>query len=366
MGTTSAYPAVNEEYSGSTPPRKSSARLGFLDAVRGIAALVVVIYHTCWISSPAFLAWSRDYFDFGQAGVTAFFLVSGFVIPLSLERHGSLSFFWKGRFLRLYPLYWFTIAAALILGFAGLFHLPEHEGRSLLSVVLVNLTMFQDFLRTPTISNVYWTLPLEMIFYIGCSLAFWRGILKHSVLLFLGVLGLLLVADLTGEFVLHHAVATARLVMIVTSFYGTLVYRAYHSRLSNRNLALLAIPFAAVIAHGFWFRASLHLDPNDPGAISALSSISAWLAGGVIFFLAYALRDHAVARPLLYFGRISYSVYLIHPLVIEALPASLALPLKLAVVLVVTCLVAHATFRFIEAPLMALHAKQKPGRVKSS
>src|ERR1700744_557017 len=43
--------------------------------------------------------------EFGETGVVAFFLVSGFVIPLSLEKTASLRLFWIHRVLRIYPLY---------------------------------------------------------------------------------------------------------------------------------------------------------------------------------------------------------------------------------------------------------------------
>ena len=54
-------------------------------------------------------------FRFGQFGVVLFFLCSGFIIPASLERHGSLQGFWISRFFRLYPIYWVATLAALAL-----------------------------------------------------------------------------------------------------------------------------------------------------------------------------------------------------------------------------------------------------------
>ena len=340
--------------------RTKSGRLEFLDAVRGIAALIVVIYHVCWTPGNAFSVWSQRTFDWGQVGVTAFFLVSGFVIPFSLERHGSLIFFWKGRLLRLFPLYWVTLFAALFLSVAGLYELPPHPGQSLARLVLVNMTMFQDFLRTPTVSGVYWTLPLEMIFYICCSIAFFRGVLENSRAMFLGALGVDLALQLFGQFHAGHAESVGRLTLILTSFYGTLVYRVHAGKLKRSSLYTMAAPFALVVVYGFWLRGISPVAPGDPAPMTLLSSTLSWLVGGLVFFVAFAARSRTVPEPFLFLGRISYSLYLIHPLVAEALPSSWGLGTTLPAVVAVSCAVAALSYRWIEMPLMRVHARQRP------
>ena len=54
----------------------------------------------------------------GLYGVLVFFLVSGYIIPASLERHGRVRTFWIGRVFRIYPL-WSSLCAVLLVGFAG-------------------------------------------------------------------------------------------------------------------------------------------------------------------------------------------------------------------------------------------------------
>src|SRR5687768_1383217 len=66
------------------------ARLDFLDGLRGIAALAVVFSHACHEISPAFRTYVEPYFFLGNWGVVLFFLCSGFILPVSLERYGSL------------------------------------------------------------------------------------------------------------------------------------------------------------------------------------------------------------------------------------------------------------------------------------
>src|SRR5438093_378798 len=101
-----------------------SGRLAFLDVARGVAALSVAAMHCIDVASPAFRRATEEAFNPGVFGVITFFLVSGYIIPFSLERLGSLRAFWISRFFRLYPLYWLSLGAVLALSAAGLGHPP--------------------------------------------------------------------------------------------------------------------------------------------------------------------------------------------------------------------------------------------------
>ena len=80
---------------------REARRLHSLDALRGLAALGVVAYH--YLDQPAY---------YGLLGVELFFIISGFVILMTLERVPSLLQFAIGRAARLYPAYWFSVAVA--------------------------------------------------------------------------------------------------------------------------------------------------------------------------------------------------------------------------------------------------------------
>src|SRR5262249_12891213 len=146
-------------------------RLEFLDFARGVAALLVVLAHGLSISVPGFLAWSRQNLDPGRAGVVLFLMISGFIIPASLEQGGDLRKFWLRRLFRLFPAYWLSVAAAfayLALGGPRPLAIRLDDGTSWLA----NLTMCQGFLRRPDAWGVYWTLQLELVIYATCSLLF--------------------------------------------------------------------------------------------------------------------------------------------------------------------------------------------------
>ena len=111
-----------------SPEAGLTSRLDFLDALRGIAALAVFFAHAYQGISPAFLKWQYRYFEPGQWGVFVFFLISGYIVPVSLERHGSLVRFWIGRICRLYPLYCLSLGGAILTYAIGF----SHSGQQLL------------------------------------------------------------------------------------------------------------------------------------------------------------------------------------------------------------------------------------------
>jgi peptidoglycan/LPS O-acetylase OafA/YrhL len=93
---------------------KKSARMDFLDSLRGLAILSVILQHVFESLYSEFRYLSYQYFNIGRFGVTLFFLISGFIIPYSLERGGSIRNFWIGRFFRLYPVYWISLLLSFL------------------------------------------------------------------------------------------------------------------------------------------------------------------------------------------------------------------------------------------------------------
>jgi peptidoglycan/LPS O-acetylase OafA/YrhL len=100
----------------------STQRFAFVDALRGLAALSVVLYHSYEVGHIAGLlahlpAWVTHLLRQGGIGVAVFFVLSGFVIPHSVAR-SRVTLPFVGRFmlrrsLRLEPPYWFAIALAI-------------------------------------------------------------------------------------------------------------------------------------------------------------------------------------------------------------------------------------------------------------
>lgn len=174
---------------------KSSERVQFANTLRGIASVSVLIAHytgAFWAANraftahminapalpldryafPTYLLWlhSIPHFDWGSFGVALFFLVSGFVISLSLHRNTGPAFL-VARLFRIVPLYvcGFSITLLAIWLCGNYFGLPWPF--ELIDVLVQYVPGPQLFLWVPSIDNIVWTLEIELIFYVVCALA---------------------------------------------------------------------------------------------------------------------------------------------------------------------------------------------------
>jgi peptidoglycan/LPS O-acetylase OafA/YrhL len=351
-------------------PKQS--RLAWLDALRGFAALCVVFDH----GSTLMLAPVRDFLyrwlDLGQYGVFVFFLVSGYIIPASLERKGSVRGFWTSRLFRLYPMYAVALvlaAAAYHTGYGTIRGAEHHPAQS----VSAWLLMLPNLLTGPNVPNVTWTLSYEMVFYLLLAALFSWGVHRHSGWYASGfavgavalggvlpmaaltrwalhagngglalnvtadalVLGGIVVALSSRSMVARLGASVAGLtalvlvmvnqgspypwegcVILALMFSGTLIYRAEH-RQPGAGRALTAAIVAGVLAltmlAGIWHGQQLH--ESHQWMTQWATSV---LLAGATFGLGLAVRHRKVPRWCAWLGMISYSVYLLHPLVFDA------------------------------------------------
>jgi peptidoglycan/LPS O-acetylase OafA/YrhL len=149
-------------------------RLSFIDALRGLAALGVVFYHIEDANHiptlEARLPWIGYFLEYGHFGVPIFFVLSGFVIALSLDGRpmglSTVGRFMIRRSIRLDPPYWVAIAIALAVVFAK----EGTLGSFSLSQIVAHLFYMQELLGYREISIVFWTLTFEFQFYLTYSL----------------------------------------------------------------------------------------------------------------------------------------------------------------------------------------------------
>ncbi len=148
-----------ERSAAATAQDRGPSRLDFLDMLRGVAALSVFVSHVGERVWSAFKHMVYTSFDLGNFGVMLFFLCSGFIIPISLEQQGSLWRFWVRRILRLYPLYWFSIALSIVLDYAmaGDVTISDFLAKNA-ATILANMTMLQIVFGFDHIHGEYWTL----------------------------------------------------------------------------------------------------------------------------------------------------------------------------------------------------------------
>lgn len=153
------------------------SRLAFADAIRALAALWVVLFH---LSEGKHLEQLRTVvpapvyavvFDWGHLGVAAFFCLSGFVmmltLPQGIQTTKAFLVFVARRLIRLSPPYYFAILLSLgcVWLKAQAMHLPaEYPG---LLNIGSHLLYLQGVLGQQNINSVFWTLCIELQFYIA-------------------------------------------------------------------------------------------------------------------------------------------------------------------------------------------------------
>ncbi|WP_293977385.1 acyltransferase [Sphingomonas sp.] len=158
--------------SGAAPSR---GRIVQLDTLRGIAVMLVFLHH-------GFSAYARGQdaeagllamIDFGRMGIVVFFLISGFVIVRAIRDRtpAAAGLFWTHRFFRLFPAYWLAVVVAGLLSIAGIPRLSNLASTITFTDFLANLTMMPHLLGARMAIGVFWTLQIELIFYMLICLA---------------------------------------------------------------------------------------------------------------------------------------------------------------------------------------------------
>jgi len=335
-------------------------RLEYLDSIRGIAALIVVFHHIF----ETFIKYNPDFYpvlvhlfetiNLGRMGVIVFFITSGFVIPYSLkpDTPNGLKIFIIKRFFRLYPAYWFSIVSALVIGIG--------VGINIISVdqVLINFTMIQKFLGFESVIESYWTLHLELVFYIICGLLFSLGLIhKSQYHMLLSVIFCLCAVGFAA--LKYYKFMKVPIIMplgISVMFFGALLRSYFIDKQTGlRNpLIILAVFYliCLVVATKIYYQDGW------------LKWFSSHIVAFLLFF-AFITKVKLRHKFFVYIGRISYSLYLLHSLIIGVVfyllgdfsYTSLGFYCVMILVLLISVFVADISYRIIENPSVALAKK---------
>ncbi|MQY09572.1 acyltransferase family protein [Actinomadura macrotermitis] len=389
------------------PPSSPPPRLAWLDALRGVAALVVAFHHGSYHYLPGLRRALLPHVNLGAWGVLVFFLVSGYIVPASLERTGSVRRFWISRVHRIHPLLVFALAVVLLVAALGGRPLAGNPrtGTGVAVDVLAHLTMVQDLLGVPNAVNVLWTLSYEMVFYLLVVALFAAGLHRRSagVAMTLAVAAAALAAILpvaalsrglgVRPVVVAAAVLLAAaiglgcsarpalvragallggllgavlvlgnsridpwqgLIVLAVMFLGTAIHRADHGQGTWRGVLAAGAVVAGVAAGlGAWRQVNM-IDAESDGAWPLT------LVLAMAFFAAVrALRHRRMPRALTWFGVVSYSVYLLHPLLLIIADALFGrpgrdVPLYMAAFLAALLAVCAVSHRLVERPMQRL------------
>jgi peptidoglycan/LPS O-acetylase OafA/YrhL len=336
-----------ERSAAATTTDRAPSRLDFLDMLRGVAALSVFVSHVGERVWPAFKHMVYTSFDLGNFGVMLFFLCSGFIIPISLEKQGSLWRFWVRRILRLYPLYWFSIALSIVLSYAmaGDVTISDFLAKNS-ATILANITMLQLVFGFEHIHGEYWTLMFELFFYMIVSILFVLGMIKRTGLMAVALILAAIVVEAVLPLLSGMRFPIGIIGFIATMFTGTIFYRLHSGEISRRMAGVvlgLSIVMLIVTAIG---------NPAGDDMRPYLNYATARVAAFLVFGAVFLLRSRHWPRFGLYLGTVSYSIYLMQGFVLQVDFGGLVRNLLGWPVLIL--LVSWLTYRWIEHPAIVL------------
>jgi peptidoglycan/LPS O-acetylase OafA/YrhL len=293
---------------------ESKDRVYQIDLLRFLAALSVVLYHYFFrgymADNLSDLRFEEvgSYFKYGYLGVDMFFIISGFVITLSIKNR-SLTDFCISRISRLYPSYWLGVLLTFLV--ITLFGTPRFSAD--FKQAVLNLSMFHNYFGVQNIDGVYWTLFVEMKFYIfviGTYLILNR--FKEIKLDYLIYIWLLLsIGYIFLDKLFIFKVANYFLVLGWSSYFvaGMIFYQIYTQKLSIKYFALLCIALSVSI-----FQAIARIK-----GLESLYNFSPFIVSGyIITFYSLMLliacgKLKAINSPkLIKLGLLTYPLYLIH------------------------------------------------------
>lgn len=272
---------------------KEGVRFDSVQMLRGIAALMVAIFHLATHSNPdgPLLADDnpvRQIALFGPTGVFVFFVISGFVLPYAMNKSGyqwsKFPRFMAKRLIRLEPPYLATLALILLSAFAyALFDLKPfaiEPARFFSHFLYLAHILGQDWYNP-----IFWTLAIEFQYYILIALTFswinsdlwWK---RATWIVLMAGINIALPDD---RFIFNY---------ISPFILGFVVYYLMIKRLSKWEV----LPYILI---AFWLMLQYF---GQDWAIAAFFA----------FFFIYFVQG--VSKWLDWLGEISYSLYLTHGL----------------------------------------------------
>lgn len=278
--------------------RSGPAKLLSIELARGVAAIIVVLYHAArHLDKSVGFPLGKQAFQFGHAGVDFFFVISGFII---LHVHGDdlgrpdrLGHYASRRFTRIYPIYWvilaLTVALALLSG-----RVP--------SDVAWAATLLPT--RGEPLVGVAWTLQHEIIFY-----AIFAVLIMHRRF------GMILLGSWLAVIILAQVGQSVGLMPIFVSAYNLEFFMGMAAAAWLQR-DVVVHPHTLLLA-GLWFfgvaaaaEVAGLFDGYAPAARLVYGLSSALVVVGLVAGERSGRFSAASAVPWL--GRASYSIYLFH------------------------------------------------------
>lgn len=306
-------------------------RLPTLDGLRGIAILMVMIYHQTAIIGPTVVDRFMGFWTMGGwAGVDLFFVLSGFLITgILISAKGGEGYFrnfYARRILRIFPLYYAYIAFALLIvphiNHPKLANFAQIRGDDLwywtyLSNVLIGI--HHDFRHG--FIDISWTLAIEEQFYVVWPLLVFllsaRTLMRLCAILIVGAIAFRLMLLLSGaDPITVYVLTPGRLDSLAIGAFIAVASRSVGGvaflRRAARPVLLVAggsILLLAIVEGGFY-------EYTVPMQVLGYSLLALFF-GSLLTMINQTSPGSRLARvigwaPLRVFGKYSYALYLCH------------------------------------------------------
>jgi peptidoglycan/LPS O-acetylase OafA/YrhL len=297
-------------------------RLSYLDGVRALAALYVVLHHVWFTAFPAYPRnigpTGTGWLVYGHLAVAVFIVVSGFSLTIAPARRGyqlgGVKRFLRRRAWRILPPYWAAIALSVFV-FGVL--TPDLTGRAIsLKGVLVHALLLQDVIDTPKPNGAFWSIAVEWQIYFLFPLV----LLARRRLGSVPTVALAAAAVLAAQFIAWNVPALDGLLNLTPQFFALFVLGVAAAGVVNhdipRRVLAYAGPVGIAIFAGFVVLAAVQgpvwIDSKYFWIDLAVGAGTACLLAALADNRLTALRSLLAGRVLSGVGAYSYSVYLVH------------------------------------------------------
>jgi peptidoglycan/LPS O-acetylase OafA/YrhL len=334
-------------------------RVEQLDGLRGIFSIMVIAHHHSAFKESFF--YDNFFVINSSLFVDFFFVLSGFVIAVNYLDHlndgRAFLGFVKKRFIRLYPLLFYTEIVMIVASLAG-DNSPLKNSQNLpFEYYRATLIKTLTFLgSTPLFGNLMgnnypaWSISAEMISYLVFGLVvLCFGRFRYYALGLIMILSTAFIIA-NGEYLLAYDFGFVRgLLCFCTGVLACVVYRKF-----PLNLSFLEFPFLAVLI------LSMYIVHQQKMNLEKLAFPVLFAIGIIIFANSTGIVSRLLAsRPFQYLGRISYSIYLNHALVLICVnillfrllridPSELMIGISLLSSILITIVYSHFTYELVE------------------
>lgn len=272
-----------------------------LDSLRGIAALMVLFFHLTILSPNG-----NFKFVYGCTAVDLFFLISGFVI-FNSTNNSTLEFI-INRISRLYPTYWISVTFTFLL-----FCIYESKKSNWtihidFNKYIANMTMFQKYFHIKNIDESYWTLILELIFYLTISIFICFNLLKH--INYIALFSIIIIAFLkynSMNIILDKLFFILPFLPFLPLFFAGILFSQIYNQ--KKDLVIkYSIILICVLCQVFNYKYTCS---------SFFLEINYYIVMIFIYFLLFILLVNnklkfIISKITLFFGKISFALYLTH------------------------------------------------------